>query len=107
MPLTAQDGLPGLEYPHQDGRPTITDQFRAFDAEHPRIYRALEQLVEERLAAGAERVGMKALFEALRWRWPEGAKGLNNSYTALYARRLLAVHPEWASVIEVRRRRSP
>ncbi|WP_342745254.1 hypothetical protein [Streptomyces colonosanans] len=50
---------------------------------------------------------MKALFEALRRRQPDGVKGLNNNYTALYARRLLAVHPEWASVIEVRRRRSP
>ncbi|MFE9308134.1 hypothetical protein ACFYM5_10585 [Streptomyces sp. NPDC006706] len=40
---------------------------------------------------------MKALFEALRWRHPHGVKGLNNNYTALYARRLLAAHPEWAS----------
>ncbi|MGX4693760.1 hypothetical protein [Streptomyces sp. JNUCC 63] len=49
---------------------------------------------------------MKALFEALRWRHPHGVKGLNN-YTALYARRLLAAHPEWAPVIETCRRRSP
>ncbi|MFF5438829.1 hypothetical protein [Streptomyces achromogenes] len=50
---------------------------------------------------------MKALFEALRWSRPVGVKGLNNNYTALYARRLLAAHPQWASVIEVRRRRTP
>ena len=50
---------------------------------------------------------MKALFEALRWRHPHGVKGLNSNYTALYARRLLDAHPQWASVIEVRRRRSP
>ncbi len=54
---------------------------------------------------GAKRVGMKALFEALRQRHPHGMKGLNNNYTALYARRLLAEHPEWAPAIEVRRRR--
>lgn len=106
MLLTVQDRLPGLASSYQD-RPTITEQFRAYDAQHPWIYRALERLVEERLAAGAERVGMKALFEALRWRRPHGVKGLNNNYTALYARRLLAAHPEWRSVIEVRRRRSP
>ncbi|MFE9400087.1 hypothetical protein [Streptomyces flavidovirens] len=47
---------------------------------------------------------MKALFEALRWRHPHGVKRLN--YTALYARRLIAQHPQWASAIEVRRRRS-
>ncbi|MDX3526324.1 hypothetical protein P1P75_07700 [Streptomyces sp. ID05-39B] len=106
MPSTVQDGLPGLDFLYRDG-PTITEQFRAFDAQYPWIYRSLERLVEERLAAGAKRVGMKALFEALRWRQPAGVKGLNNNYTALYARRLLAAHPEWASVIEVRRRRSP
>ncbi|WP_308110472.1 hypothetical protein [Streptomyces sp. ET3-23] len=50
---------------------------------------------------------MNALFEALRWRHPHAVQGLNNNYTALYARRLLAEHPEWSSAIEVRRRRSP
>ncbi|MEU6231284.1 hypothetical protein [Streptomyces sp. NPDC047042] len=50
---------------------------------------------------------MKALFEALRWRHPRGVKGLNNSYTALYARQLIAAHPNWAAAIETRRRRSP
>ncbi|MFF8447720.1 hypothetical protein ACF06Q_08465 [Streptomyces leeuwenhoekii] len=106
MPTATQDGLPGLHLPHRDG-PTITDQFRAFDADHPWVYRALEQLVAERLAAGAKRVGMKALFEALRWRHPHGVKGLNNNYTALYARRLIAARPQWACAIETRRRRSP
>ncbi|MFE1197249.1 hypothetical protein ACFW6E_31545 [Streptomyces olivaceoviridis] len=106
MPLTVQDGLPGLESPRRDG-PTIAEQFRAFDAAHPWNYRSLEQLVEELLAAGAKRVGMKTLFEALRWRRPHRVKGLNNNYTALYVRRLLAAHPEWAPAIEVRRRRSP
>ncbi|MBW1597265.1 hypothetical protein HPT28_09445 [Streptomyces sp. JJ38] len=85
----------------------MSEQFHAFDAQHPWVYRALEQLAAQRLAGGAKRVGMKALFEALRWRHPHGVKGLNNNYTALYARRLLAEHPQWAAAIEVRRRRSP
>ncbi|MFF7899690.1 hypothetical protein ACIP4X_29690 [Streptomyces sp. NPDC088817] len=104
MSTIDQDGLPGLRLPQG---PTITEQFHAFDSQHPWVYRALEQLVEQRLAAGATRVGMKALVEALRWHHLHGVKGLNNNYTALYARRLLAAHPEWASAIEVRRRRSP
>ncbi|MBT2409382.1 hypothetical protein J7I94_02195 [Streptomyces sp. ISL-12] len=105
MPTPTQDGLPGLGPPSRDGT-SIAEQFDSFDAGHPWVYRALEQLVIQRLAAGAQRVGMKALFEALRWRHPHGVKGLNNNYTALYARRLLAEHPEWASAIETRRRRS-
>ncbi|NYV73310.1 hypothetical protein [Streptomyces sp. UH6] len=88
-------------------RPTISEQFHAFDAAHPWIYTSLERLVAQRLAAGATRVGMKALFEVLRWRRPRGITGLNNNYTALYARRLIDEHPEWAPAIEIRRRRSP
>ncbi|MFE0187977.1 hypothetical protein [Streptomyces sp. NPDC058989] len=95
MSTLTQNGPPGLDLPHRDG-PTISEQFHAFDAQHPWVYRSLEQLVVQRLSDGAKRVGMKALFE-----------GLNNNYTALYARRLLAEHPEWASAIEVRRRRTP
>lgn len=105
MSTITQTGLPGLDLPHPGVRPTITEQFHAFDAGHPWVYRALEQLVAARLATGATRVGMKALFEALRWRHPHGVN-LNNNYTALYARRLRAAHPEWSSAIEVRRRRS-
>ena len=107
MSTITQTGLPGLDLPHQEGRTSITEQFHAFEAGHPWVYRALEQLVAARLATGATRVGMKALFEALRWRHPHGVKGLNNNCTALYARRLLDAHPEWACAIEVRRRRSP
>lgn len=87
-------------------RPTIAEQFHSFDARHPRVYRTLERLVAQRLGAGAQRIGTKALFEALRWRLPHGVEGLNNNFTALYARRLLTDHPEWASAIEIRRRRS-
>jgi hypothetical protein len=88
-------------------RPTITDQFLAFDAAHPYVYRALEKLAAERLAAGATRIGLKELFEDLRWRLPQGLRGLNNNYSTLYARKLIADHAEWASVFELRRRRTP
>ncbi|MFJ7528023.1 hypothetical protein ACIQ1S_24220 [Streptomyces griseus] len=106
---TTQEQLPALGLPHRldhGTHPTITQRFRDFDTEHPWIYLRLERLVARRLAAGATRIGMKALFEALRWQQPGGVKGLNNNYTALYARRLISDHPEWASAIETRRRRS-
>ncbi|MGV9790873.1 hypothetical protein [Streptomyces sp. NPDC003435] len=85
---------------------TITERFHAFDAQHPHIYRELEQMTACRLAAGATRVGMKDLFEDLRRDLPHGVVGLNNNYTALYARRLIAAHPQWADAFELRRRRS-
>ena len=63
-------------------------------------------MTAEQLAARATRIGLKELFEALRWRLPQGMRGLNN-YTALYARKLIAGHPHWASAFELRRRRTP
>lgn len=58
------------------------------------------------LAAGATRVSLKDLFEDLRRQLPHGVVGLNNNYTALYARRLLDQHPRWVGVFELRRRRA-
>lgn len=108
MPIPAQQNLPGLSLlPYARKPSTLAEQFEGFDREHPWVYAVLERLAAERLAAGATRIGMKALFETLRWRHPHGMKGLNNNYTAFYARQLLAEHPEWALVIEIRRRRTP
>ncbi|GLF98042.1 hypothetical protein [Streptomyces yaizuensis] len=89
-----------------DTRLTITEQFVAFDQENPWVYSTLERLVSERLATGASRIGVKALFEALRWQLPHGISGLNNNFTSLYARKLIEHHPGWASVFELRRRRT-
>ncbi|MEU9369591.1 hypothetical protein AB0D71_33935 [Streptomyces avermitilis] len=100
--------LPGDRPSFRTGsRPPLTDRFWAFDTEHPYVYRALERLTADRLAAGATRVGLKALFEDLRWQLPAGVRGLNNSFTALYARKLIEDHPQWASAFELRRRRTP
>ncbi|MEV6007322.1 hypothetical protein AB0M29_10990 [Streptomyces sp. NPDC051976] len=85
---------------------SITEQFHAFDANNPHVYRALERMAARRLAAGATRVSLKDLFEDLRRQLPHGVAGLNNNYTALYARRLIDEHPHWAAAFELRRRRA-
>ncbi|MEU4486648.1 hypothetical protein AB0H94_17475 [Streptomyces purpurascens] len=85
---------------------TVTEQFHAFDAHNPHVYRALERMAIRRLAAGATWVSFKALFKDLRRQLPHGVAGLNNNYTSLYARRLINEHPYWASAFELRRRRA-
>ncbi|MFB8127050.1 hypothetical protein ACFVG1_11985 [Streptomyces bacillaris] len=85
---------------------TITERFHAFDARNPHVYRALERMAARRLATGATRISLKDLFEDLRRQLPYGVPGLNNNYTALYARQLIAAHPHWASAFELRRRRA-
>ncbi|WP_329159883.1 hypothetical protein OHB49_11100 [Streptomyces sp. NBC_01717] len=94
-----------LETNRASGR-TITEQFHAFDAHNPHVYRALERMAARRLAAGATRVSLRDLFEDLRGQLPYGVAGLNNNYTALYARRLIDDHPHWAGAFELRRRRA-
>ncbi|MFD5161847.1 hypothetical protein ACFWMJ_27850 [Streptomyces hawaiiensis] len=85
---------------------TITEQFQAFETRNPHVYRALERMTARRLAAGATRINLKDLFEELRRQLPYGVAGLNNNFTALYARRLIEDHPHWASAFELRRRRA-
>ncbi|MFD4479453.1 hypothetical protein ACFWPU_25510 [Streptomyces sp. NPDC058471] len=91
---------------HRSTGRTITEQFRAFDAHNPHVFRALERMTGRRLATGATRVSLKDLFEDLRRQLPDDVAGLNNNYTALYARRLIDDHPHWAGVFELRRRRA-
>ncbi|MEV5843676.1 hypothetical protein AB0M32_17110 [Streptomyces sp. NPDC051985] len=83
---------------------TITEQFHAFDARNPHVYRAPERMTARRLATGATRVSLKDLFEDLRRQLPSGVTGLNNNYTALHARRLIDTHPHSARLFEPRRR---
>ncbi|MEU1266751.1 hypothetical protein ABZ473_32760 [Streptomyces cellulosae] len=82
------------------------EQFHAFDAHNPHVYRALERMAARRLAADATRVSLKDLFEDLRRQLPHGVAGLSNNYTALYARLLISEHPHWAAAFELRRRRA-
>ena len=80
--------------PNRASTRTITEQFHAFDARNPYLYRALERMTARRLTAGATHVGLKNLCEDLRRQLPHGVAGLNNNFTALYARRLIIAHPQ-------------
>ncbi|WP_328919829.1 hypothetical protein OH781_36870 [Streptomyces sp. NBC_01550] len=95
-----------LRGPNRASGRTITEQFNAFNAHNPHVYRALERMAARRLVTGATRVSLKDLFEDLRRQLPYGVAGLNNNYTAVYARRLIDDHPHWAGAFELRRRRA-
>ena len=94
----------------QPVRDPIDVRFARFDAAHPEVFTALRGLALERVQAGAERLGIKALWEEARWclglRCGDGLYKLNNDYTAPFARKLMAEEPELEGVFEVRQRRS-
>ncbi len=96
-------------------RPSIESQFLAFHEANPHVLRLLEGMCAELLAAGRDRVGMKMLWEVLRWKVLLRVKEaeeldpykLNNNFTSRYARLLLDRNPALRGVLEIRELRSP
>lgn len=100
-PLTEPDYSPDL---------SIAERFALFHEQNCHVADALEVLAAQWFAAGHRRIGVKALFERLRWEVGIQTTGdvwrLNNDYTAHYGRLLIERHPEWADAIHLRELRS-
>lgn len=90
---------------------TIQEQFEAFHLANPQVYRLLVAHARELAARGRRRIGIKMLWEVLRWRYmlvaddPSGFK-LNNNYTARYARLIAEQEPDLAGLFETRELRA-
>jgi hypothetical protein len=102
FPLQAVDYTPDL---------TLAERFDLWHAANPHVADALERLAEQWFAAGNQRIGVKALFERLRWE--AGVRTvasdgyvLNNNWTAFYGRLLVERHPEWKDRISLRQQRA-
>jgi hypothetical protein len=97
-----------LDFDHRED--AIDRAFAAFREANPHVERELVRLTRELRARGVERVGMKMLFEVLRWsalRTTGEDFRLNNNFTARYARAIMAAHPDLAGVYETRELRPP
>lgn len=94
--------LPGTD------RISIDAQFDAFRILNPWVEDALIHLTRDLQAAGHSKVGMKMLFEVLRWQWlratrdPNSDFKLNNNFTARYARVIMAEHADLDGIYETR-----
>lgn len=83
--------------------------FAIFVAANPHVLPEMLKLACSKLTAGYKRIGAKALWEELRAHLRVnklGAWKLNNSYTALAARKLIEMEPALAGVIEIRNRKA-
>mgnify|MGYP001558648423 FL=1 len=82
--------------------------FERYHADNPQVYEAALRFALDLKRRGRKRLGMKAVFERLRW-WSnvEATAGdslkLNNNMTAYYARRIMQQTPELAGFFETRR----
>ncbi len=98
----AMDQLPLFDSPLDDPvypeGATLDERFEFFHKVNPHVYRELVKLAIERRDAGVRHGRMNALFEILRDRHELQTLGdpwkLNNSYRALYARKIMRAVPE-------------
>lgn len=90
----------------------IEAQFQAFHAANPHVYAALVREGRQLLARGHRKLGMKMLYERLRWQvYMETTDDahdfkLPNNYTAYYARLLMQQEPDFAGVFSLAELRS-
>ena len=91
---------------------TPAEKFERFHELNPQVFNALESMTRELTNRGRKRIGIKMLFEVLRWNYymetsdPNSDFKINNNYAPYYSRLLIDKHPEWADVFELRTIRS-
>jgi len=89
---------------------TIQTRFNRFHHQHPEVYAHLVNLTREAIYTfGRTKVGIKQLFEVLRWErmiagLPSDGEAfkLNNNYTSRYARLIMTTEPDLTGVFELR-----
>jgi hypothetical protein len=94
--------------PRVDREASLQERFETFHAANPHVLENMRALAIGKLRAGVTRIGAKALWEQLREYLRINKFGnykLDNSLTALYARKLVEIEPVLAPVIELRRRK--
>jgi len=107
----------GKEIAHQmgmellSGPPSIEERFREFHAAHPEVYTELVKLARQAKAAGRTRIGMKLLFEVVRWNSVvnpdrDGDFKINNIFSSRYVRMIKRHEPDLAEMFATRELRS-
>ena len=97
-----------LDFLNMDVERTTFQRFVAFHEANPQVYENLEGLARGLHDAGRQRIGMKMLFEVVRWQHymmtsdPSSEFKLNNNYTAHYARLLMSRNSGWENLFETR-----
>ncbi len=89
---------------------TIDKAFWKFHKENPEVYDKLIEMAQMARRAGRRRIGMKMLFETIRWEHLVHTRSddfaLNNNYSSRYARIITENHPELRDLFEMRRIKS-
>jgi len=95
-----------IRQPDPEEGQTIEQAFRAFHELNPHVYDELVVLARGLVRAGRERIGIKMLFEVMRWHYALRTVGddfkLNNNFHSRYARLIDECEPDLKGVFELR-----
>lgn len=76
----------------------LLEQFEAFDEAHADVWRLFEKLTFQLIRAGREHSSADLVLHRIRWDYATSTSGdapkINNNYSAAYARKFAAAHPE-------------
>jgi hypothetical protein len=97
-PIEVVHGIPGE---------TLQQRFERFHARNPHVLAALVSIARRMVKAGRKRIGIKQLYEVLRYERliytnSDDGHRLNNSFTSRYARLIIAQEPDLAEAFETR-----
>lgn len=87
-------------------RSSLDERFRDFHAANPHVYENLRLMALRLKRQGRSRIGIKMLFEVMRYEYLIHTEGdsyrLNNSFTSRYARLLAENEPALRGIFETR-----
>ena len=87
---------------------TIEEAFETFHALNPWVYDRLVSYARELKSRGRDQVGIKMLFEVLRWSFfmstddPNSIFKLNNNYSSRYARLIMSQEKDLEGIFRAR-----
>lgn len=107
----APEEAPVQSWPEPTRTSKMDLDFWQFHETNPAVYQALAELARAAVRQGKRRIGLKALWERVRWDMWLATEGdedfnLNNVYTSRYARLLMAREVELRGVFALRRLRT-
>lgn len=90
---------------------TIERAFIEFHQANPIVYSTLVRLAREARQAGATKIGVRALWERMRWDLTvttrdHGDFKLNDHFTSRYVRMIVADNPDLCGLFETRQLRA-
>lgn len=88
----------------------MDDVFEEFHHKNPDVYNELVRLARQALARGRKKIGIKMIWEVVRWnRFISTTAAdfkLNNNFHSRYARRIMAQEADLQGVFELRELKS-